>query len=114
MAKKKLNISKEVSKIWQQAKINLADLGKRTMHLAQKGEKEVRRASKIGKLQLDVVSINLKKDNIFRQIGKKIYEMHGQKEGIDTAKLMSSFNQIDKLNAQIKDKKGQINKFKKE
>ena len=113
MAKKKVDIPKEVAKIWQQAKISLSELGQKTMKLAQKGEKEVRRASKIGKLQLDVVSINLNKENIFRQAGKKIYEMHTKGE-IDPAKLASLFNQIDKLNGQIKLKKGKIARLKKD
>ena len=60
MAKKKIDIPVEVTKIWQEAKENLRALGKKTIKLAQKGEKEVVRASKIGKQQLDIVSLNLK------------------------------------------------------
>lgn len=110
---KKIDISKEVAKIWQEAKESLKDLGKRTIKLAQKGEKEVVRASKIGKEQLDIVSLNLKKENIFRQAGKKAYEMHAKKGGIQSARLKSLFAQIDKLNQQIKAKKAKIAKAKK-
>ncbi len=111
MTKKRIDVQKEVSKIWQQAKQNLKDLGHKTMKLAQKGEKEVVRASKIGKLQLDVVSINLKKENIFRQAGKKVYQQHSKKGEVKSAKLTSLFNQADKLNQQIKSKKAKIAKL---
>ncbi len=111
MAKKKIDVQKEVAKIWQEAKKNLAALGQRTLKLAQKGEKEVVRASKIGKLQLDIVSTNLKKENVFRQTGKKAYEMHSRNQQIEAAKLTALFSQIDKLNQQIKAKKAQISKL---
>jgi len=114
MTKKKIDISKEVAKIWQEAKENLKILGQKTKNLAQKGEKEVVRASKIGKLQLDIVSANLKKENIYRQTGKKVCEMHSKKGGIQPAKLTSLFNQVDKLNQQIKLRKAQIAKLKKD
>ena len=113
MAKKKVDVQKEVAKIWQQAKKNLKELGQKTMKLAQKGEEEVVRASKIGKLQLDIVGINLKKENIFRQAGKKVYEAHFKKGEIKPAKLTSLFNQTDKLSQQIKAKKAKISRLNK-
>ena len=113
MVKKKVDIQKEVSKIWEQAKENLKELGQKTMKLAQKGEKEVVRASKIGKLQFDIVGINLKKENIFRQAGKKVYEAHSRKGEIKSAKLTSLFSQVDKLGQQIKGKKAKISKLNK-
>ncbi|TRZ48970.1 MAG: hypothetical protein D4S01_09440 [Dehalococcoidia bacterium] len=112
--KKKIDIQKEVAKIWQEAKYNLKELGQKTMLLAQRGEKEVVRASKTGKLQLDIVSLNLKKENIFRQAGKKVYEMHSKKGEIASAKLSSLFNQADKLNQEIKAKKAKIAKLRKQ
>jgi len=111
--KKKVDISEEAAKIWQQAKENLKELGQKTMNLAQKGEKEVVRASKVGKLQLDIVSINLKKENIFRLAGKRAHEMHSKKRHIESAKLASLFSQIDKLNQQIKATKAKIARLKK-
>lgn len=113
MTKKKIDVPKEVSRIWQEAKENLKVLGQRTMKLAQKGEKEVVRASRIGKLQLDIVGLNLKKENVFRQAGKKVCEMHSKKSGIESAKLLPLFKQIDKLSHQINSKKAKINKLKK-
>ena len=113
MVKKKVDVQKEVAKIWQQAKKNLKELGQKTMKLAQKGEREVVRASKIGKLQLDIVSINLKKENIFRQAGKKVYEAHSKKGEVKSAKLTSLFNQVSKLSQQIKSKKMKIARLNK-
>ncbi|NQS99580.1 MAG: hypothetical protein HQ595_00725 [Candidatus Omnitrophica bacterium] len=113
MVKKKLDVPREVAKIWQEAKENLKVLGQKTIKLAQKGEKEVVRASKIGKLQLDIVSINLNKENAFRQAGKKAYEMHTKKGNVNSVKLESLFKQIDKLNQQVKTKKSKIGKLKK-
>lgn len=112
--KKRLDIPKEVAKIWQEAKNNLRILSERTLSLAQKGEKELVRASRIGKLQLNVVSSNLKKENVFRELGKKTYEMHVEKNQVEPARLTVLFSQIDKLNQQIKAKKAQIAKIQKE
>lgn len=111
---KKINISEEVTKIWQQTKESLKELGQKTISLAQKGEKEVVRASKVGKLQLDIVTINLKKENIFRLVGKKAHEMHSKKRHIESTKLTSLFSQVDKLNQQIKAKKAKIARLKKD
>lgn len=114
MVKKKIDVPKEVARIWQEAKDNLRLLGQKTIKLAQKGEKEVVRASKIGKLQLDIVSINLKKENVFRQAGKKVYETRSRKGEIGSAKITSLFNQIDKLEHQIKSKKAKIGRLKRD
>ena len=114
MAKKKIDVSKEVTKIWQDARENLKRLGQRTMKLAQRGEEEVVRASKIGRLQLDIVGINLKKENIFRQLGKKAHEMHARKGEIKSARLTSLFGQVNKLNQQVKSKKAKIARLKKD
>jgi len=113
MSSKKVDVAKEVAKIWQEAKENLKVLGQKTMKLAKKGEKEVVRASRIGKFQLEIVSINLKKENMFRQTGKKVCEMHTKKGGIEPSKLLPLFKQIDKLNHQIRSKKAKIAKLKK-
>jgi len=113
MVKQKIDVPKEVTKIWEEAKKSLKELGRKTIKLAQKGEKEVVRASKIGKLQLDIVSLKLKKENIFRQVGKKVCEMHCKKGSVKSTKLVSSFNQIKKLNQQIKAKKAKISKLNK-
>ena len=56
MSSKKVDVAKEVANIWQEAKENLKALGQKTMKLAKKGEKEVVRASTIGKLQLDIMN----------------------------------------------------------
>ena len=112
MAKGKgIDIQKEVSKIWEQAKVNLSHLGEKTVRLARRGEKELVRASKIGKLQLDIVGLNMKKDDTFKEIGKKMFEL--QKKGkASAAKFTGSFNQIDAYNRQIEEKKSQINKLR--
>ena len=112
--KKKLDVSKEVTKIWQEAKNNLKELGQRTLKLAQKGEKEVVRASRIGRHQLDIVSLNLKKENLFRQVGKRAYEMNLKKGEVAGEKLASLFAQINKINQQIRGKKGKIGKLRKD
>ena len=88
MAKKKVDIQKEVAKIWQEAKENLRALGQKTMKLAQKGEVEVMRASRIGKLQLDIVSVNLKKENA--KLDEK-YSKQGKRPTGETYKKVRYF-----------------------
>ncbi|MFH1790852.1 MAG: hypothetical protein ABH885_02575 [Candidatus Omnitrophota bacterium] len=70
MAKKELQ--KEMAGLIEQLKVNLQRISKDAGILAKKGEKELVKASKIGKLQLDITGLNLQKEKLYYELGKKM------------------------------------------
>ena len=104
---KELDIQKEIKKIWDQTKKNLLKLSQETVKLAKKGEKEIVRASKIGKLQLDILGIKRKREILCRQIGMKVVALD-TKGKIDVSELKSFCNQVRGLDSQIKKKEKEV------
>lgn len=91
---------KKVIEIWEKTKVALKKLGHETVIIAKKGEKEVLKATRAGKLQVDILSKKNKKDNVFRQMGKKTYEL--SKAGkLEQASLSVLVKEIDAIDGQI-------------
>ena len=80
MAKKKDITQGDLKKFFEKAKKKLDSLGKETKVWMKKGEVELSRLSKIGKLELDVVNLNMKKERLFKDIGKRVVERGLDKE----------------------------------
>ena len=113
MAKtKEIDIQKEIKKIWDQTKKNLLKLSQETVNLVKRGEKEVVRASKIGKLQLDILGIKRKREILCRQIGMKVVALDTQ-DKIDVSELKPSCGQVRGLDSQIRKKEQEVAKIKK-
>ena len=105
-------IQEELKKFWEQTKINLAKLAKETRKLAQKGEKEVIRVSKVGKLHLDVLGLKKKRDNLAQQIGEKIIELDSENK-IELTELKPLCDKVRTLDGQIQKKKATASRIKK-
>ena len=76
MAKKQKITQEDFKKFFDGAKDRLQKLGKETSVWMKKGEVELTRLSKIGKLELDVVNLRIKKEKLFRDIGRKVVELN--------------------------------------
>ena len=87
-------------------------LGRDTAKLAKRGEEEVVRASKIGKLKLEVMGLERNKGLLYQKIGEKTIDLCN-KGKIEEATLKPLCNQIYKLDSQIKKKQAEIKKIKK-
>lgn len=74
MAKKNTITQEDVKKLFAKTKKRLQELGKETSVWIKKGEVELSRISKIGKLELDIVNLNIKKERLFKDIGKRVVE----------------------------------------
>jgi len=61
----------DFKKEWPKIKKELMRLKKDTMVMAKKGEKELRRLSVQGRIQLDVASLKVKKEHLLYVIGKE-------------------------------------------
>lgn len=109
---KKIDVQKEIKKIWDEAKKNLLRIGQETVKLARKGEKEIIRASRIGKIQLDILGIKRRREILYQQIGAKVAAL--DKEGkIDINELKPLCKKALELGAQIEKKTKEAAKIKK-
>ena len=101
MAKVKKITQEDIKKLFERTKKSLQQLGKETSTWMKKGEVELSRISKIGRLEIDVVNLNMKKERLFRDIGKRMVEQNLAKEFSDS----TIKNMCDKAKATITESK---------
>ncbi len=102
----------KIEKLWKQAKQSLSKLSRETIKLAKRGEKEVVRATKIGKIHLEILNLKRKKDSLYQQIGEKAAELQRENK-IDAPGLKAFCSKVDGLEGQIETKKAAASKIKK-
>ncbi|MBN1795030.1 MAG: hypothetical protein JW844_08735 [Candidatus Omnitrophica bacterium] len=66
-----VKIQEDVKRFWDETRDYLKKIGVETSKIAKRGEEEVMKASKIARLHLDIVTLNLKKERLYKEIGKK-------------------------------------------
>ncbi len=111
MAKKK-DFQKEINKLMGQFKQNLKKFGKDASIFAKKGEKGLVKASKIGRLQLDIISFNMQKEKLYYDIGKRIASLRGDKE-ISVGVIKPYLQKIRKIETRVRNRKREISRVKK-
>ncbi len=112
MAKKK-DFQEEMNKLMGQLKQNLKKFGKDAGIFAKKGEKGLVKASKIGRLQLDIISFNMQKEKLYYDMGKKIASLRSSKE-ISTAVIKPYLQKIRKIETRVRNRKRAMSRVKKE
>ena len=75
MAKSKKITQEDLKALFDKTKKRLNDLGKETGVWIKKGEVEISRLSKMGKLEIDTVNLTIKRDQLYKAIGKKVIEL---------------------------------------
>jgi len=85
MAKKKKIAQEDFRKFFDDAKAKLQRFGKETSIWMKRGEVELSRLSKIGKLEVDIVNLRIKKEKLFRNIGRRVVEQNIDGEISDKA-----------------------------
>ncbi len=118
MAKKKKErpevffTTEEAKKYWDGAVRRLKKLGDEAVELAKRGEQEIVKASKVGKLRLDIVGLRRKMEEKFKELGAKAYKL-GIERKIDQPSVKKLSQEIKKIEREIKDKQSQINTLRK-
>ena len=118
MAKKKKGrpemffTTEEVKKFWDRAVKGLKTLGDEAAELAKRGEEEVIKASKKGKLRLDIVGLKRKKEEKFKEMGANVYKL-GIERKIDQPSVRKLSQEIKKIEGDIKTKESQIKALRK-
>jgi len=111
MAKK--DFHKEMNKVMNELKANFKRFGKDATIIARKGEKEIVKASKIGRVQLDIMSLNVQKEKIYYEMGKRIASIRKEKEKIKEL-IKPYLEKLRRIETSIRSKKRVISGIKKE
>lgn len=109
----KHDVQKEFSKLVDQAKDRLRKLGDEVKVLAKKSEDEIVKVSKAGKIQLDIMGLNVQKEKLYYDIGKKIVALNA-KSKVNIPELETYLKKIDKLETVARRKKKDLSRVRKE
>ena len=109
---KKENFHKEFVKLMEQARKKAKSVGKELGILAKKSEKEIVKASKLGKIQLDMVGLNMQKEKLYYDIGKKVISLKAKKN-LDIPGLENYWKKMRRLNAGTRKKKRELSTVRK-
>lgn len=108
----KKDFQKEMSNLMNQLKSNLQRLGKDAGVVAKKGEKELVKASSIGRLQIDIMGLNLQKEKLYYDMGKKTASVRSSTQGSDEV-LKPYLQKLRKIEIDVRTKKREISRVKK-
>ena len=112
MANKKRDLQKDLAKMLGQAKVKFKKLGKELNVLAKKSEKEIVKASKSGKLQLDIMGLVVQKEKLYYDIGKKTASLKAKKK-IEIRDLEPYWKKMRNLEGSARKKKRELSAFRK-
>ena len=110
--KDKIDIKKiqsKVTKALQQASQHLEGVGKETKELVRRGEDELVKISKMGKAQFEILALSVKKEQLYRQIGMKVWQL-STKGKLTTQRLKSLCKELSDINKKVKIQKKAISK----
>jgi len=98
----------DFKKEWEKTKVQLDKLGKQAVVLAKKGEDELVKISKQGKLHLDATALGLKIEKQYYSIGKEyVLSKNASKP---STKLDAMINEIADLEKELNALKAKIKK----
>ena len=110
MAKSKKIDQKDLKALFDKTKERLQAIGKGTGVWLKKGEVELSRLSKIGRLEIDAVNLGIKRDKLFKNIGKRVVEQNYDNNLHDPA-LRNLATKARNIIDESKKKKKQISKI---
>lgn len=104
---KKTDFQKDFNKFLDQAKGRFKEFGKEVSVLAKKSEKEIIKASKAGKIQLDIVGLNMQKEKLYYDIGKKVVSLNVKKK-LDITGLEPYWKKMRRIEQDARKKKREL------
>jgi len=112
MVRKKGDLQKDLAKMLGQAKVKFKKFGKELNVLAKKSEKEIVKASKSGKIQIDIMSLAVQKEKLYYDIGKKTASLKAKKK-IGIRDLEPYWERMRKIERSVRNKKKELSDFRK-
>lgn len=110
--KKKVNIKKiqkQVKAAMKEVSKRLETISKDAKDLVKRGEGGLLKFSKTGKAQLEILALSVKKEQLYRQIGLKVWQL-STKGKLTTNKLKSFCKELSDINKKVKTKKKKIDR----
>jgi gas vesicle protein len=112
-------------KLWENLKPQISDLAQKAGEVAKKAGdtisdmaktlgKESAKLAKIGKLKAEIVSLELNRNDIFRKIGERLYDLYKKGENIEKDKFDDLLKEIEKIENTIIEKQKEIKKIAEE
>ena len=107
--KQSVKLQGDVKRFWDETRDYLRKIGVETSKIAKRGEEEVMKASHIARLHLDIVTLNVRKEKLFKEIGKKAVSLT-KKKALSAAALKKQCDDIIKMDREIAVKQTEIKK----
>mgnify|MGYP000728645305 CR=1 FL=1 len=112
-------------KLWENLKPQISDLAQKAGEVAKKAGdtisdmaktlgKESAKLAKIGKLKAEIVSLELNRNDIFRKLGERLYDLHKKGEEIKNDKFEDLLKEVEKIESTIIEKQKEIKKIAEE
>ncbi len=103
--------SEEIHKVLERTEKGIRGVAAVVARLAKKGEEEVVKASRIGRLRFDIVAIRARRDKRLKGIGAKAYQLQSKRK-IQHKDLVKPCQEVEELEKEIKEKEKEIAKMK--
>ncbi|MFH1752997.1 MAG: hypothetical protein ABH875_02330 [Candidatus Omnitrophota bacterium] len=97
-------VQTRVTKALKQAGQHLEGVGKETKDLMRRGEDELVKISKMGKTQFEILALSVRKEQLYRQIGMKVWQL-STKGKLTTSKLKEFCKELSSINKKLSSKK---------
>lgn len=95
----------DLHKNWEQIRKQLMHFSEEAMDLAKRGEKEIVRLSKEGRLRFDATTLNMKKEQLCYLIGKEyVKAKYPAQPTAKIKELIEEYREISKKQGQLKRK----------
>lgn len=113
MTAKKDKLQKEFTRFLDQAKGRFKTLGKEFGVLAKKSEEKIVKVSKAGKIQLDIMGLNMQKEKLYYDVGKKVASLN-TKKNLGIPQLETYWKKMHKIETNARKKKRELSSVRKE
>ncbi len=104
------NIKREIKKALKRTREGLKKMGAETAVFAKRSEKELSKITRVGKVEVDILSLNIKKNQLYHALGKKVHQLNAQGK-LTTKNLKKLCTKIDDIEKNLKSKKRSISKY---
>lgn len=105
MKREKVDVLKEkIFKLWARTKKDLDRALEETTSLIKKGEQHLREISEKSKERLELMSLKLKRENLYYKLGKTVASTSKSK-WLENKRIEKLVNEIRKINREIRKKR---------
>jgi len=87
----------------------LEAISKETKDFVRRGEDELAKITRLGKAQFEILALSVKKEQLYRQIGKKVWQLAAGGK-LTTKKLRSFCRELSAINKKVKTRRRSVSR----